>query len=121
MDAEYVYHNHFYKLCHLVFYQIPIIFQHLLIMTRQSNNPGSLVLSTLAGAANELTDAILVNPYDVDGVADGVHQAINMPAGERRERYQGMIEVLKRNDITAWRVRFVDALLKANERIQLPS
>jgi trehalose 6-phosphate synthase len=91
------------------------------VASQDPENPGALVLSTMAGAAHELTDAILVNPYDIDGVADGIHQAIRMPVGERRERHQSMIDVLRRNDITTWRVRFVDALLKAHERIQLAS
>ena len=67
----------------------------------------------MAGAAYELTDAVLVNPYDIDGVADGLHQALSMPVGERRERQQSMLEVLRRNDITAWRTRFVDDLKSA--------
>ena len=76
-----------------------------------------LVLSHMAGAAYELTDAVLVNPYDIDGVADGLHQALSMPIEERRERQQSMLEVLRRNDITAWRTRFVNALLEARQRI----
>ena len=71
----------------------------------------------MAGAAYELTDAVIVNPYDIDGVADGLHQALSMPIGERRERQQSMLEVLRRNDITAWRTRFVNALLEAGQRI----
>ena len=75
-------------------------------------NPGMLVLSSLAGAARELTDAVIVNPYDRDDVADGIATAINMPVEERRERYASMMAILRKNDITAWRTRFVDALLK---------
>ena len=70
-----------------------------------------LVLSSLAGAACELTDAVIVNPYDRDSVADGIASAINMSLEERQERHASMLAVLKKNDITAWRTRFVDALL----------
>jgi trehalose 6-phosphate synthase len=91
------------------------------LASQDPDDPGVLVLSTLAGAANELTDAVLINPYDIDGVADGIHTALSMPQGERRERHQGMIEGLKRNDITAWRTRFVDALLETREGIRLVS
>jgi len=80
-------------------------------------DPGALVLSRLAGAAHELTDAVLVNPYDIDGVADGIQRALTMSRGERRERHAGMLAVLRRNDITAWRTRFVDALLRARARM----
>lgn len=75
-------------------------------------DPGMVVLSSLAGAARELTDAVIVNPYDRDDVADGIATAINMPVEERRERYESMMAILRKNDITAWRTRFVDALLK---------
>lgn len=73
-------------------------------------DPGMLVLSTLAGAAQELTDAVLVNPYDADAVADGINMALNMSLNERQERNAAMMDVLRKNDISAWRDRFVQAL-----------
>jgi trehalose 6-phosphate synthase len=76
-------------------------------------NPGALVLSCFAGSARELTDALLVNPFDVDGVAEAIHDALVMPAEERVERWQAMMGVLKRNDIVAWRESFVSALAEA--------
>jgi trehalose 6-phosphate synthase len=86
------------------------------VAAQDPENPGMLVLSRLAGAAHELTAAVLVNPYDIDGVADAIHRALNMPIGERRERHQSLLEVLRRNDITAWRTRFIKALEKAGEQ-----
>ena len=80
------------------------------VAAQDPENPGVLVLSSLAGAAWELTDALIVNPHDRDDVADGLATAINMPLDERKERHANMIDVLRRNDITAWRTRFVDAL-----------
>ncbi len=65
--------------------------------------------------------AVHVNPYDIDGVADGIHQALGMPLGERKERYDSMIAVLRKNDITAWRTRFVDTLIATHERVRLAS
>ena len=74
-------------------------------------NPGVLVLSRLAGAAAELGEgALLVNPFDPVGVADTLLRASEMPLEERRERHAGMIQVLRGNDIHAWRKRFIDAL-----------
>jgi trehalose 6-phosphate synthase len=73
-------------------------------------DPGVLVLSTMAGAAEELGDAVLVNPHDVDAVADGIHQGLRMPLEERRARHAAMLRVLRDNDIGAWRDRFVGAL-----------
>ena len=81
------------------------------VAAQDPDDPGMLVLSSLAGAAAELTDAVIVNPHDLDDVADGIATAINMPLEERRKRHAAMMEVLRRNDITAWRTRFVDALL----------
>ena len=84
------------------------------VATQNPDDPGVLVLSTLAGAAEELTAAVLVNPYDREGVADGMQQAIEMPLAARRERYESMIDVLQRNDIHAWCSRFIESLQAAH-------
>jgi trehalose 6-phosphate synthase len=76
-------------------------------------DPGVLVLSTLAGAAEELRDALLVNPRDVQAVGDAIEAALAMPAEERRRRHARLLEVLRRNDIHAWHRRFVDTLIDA--------
>jgi trehalose 6-phosphate synthase len=73
-------------------------------------DPGVLILSTLAGAARELSSAVMVNPYDSRGMAHAIQQAFNMPLAERRDRHAAMIEVLMRNSITAWHTSFVDTL-----------
>lgn len=80
------------------------------IAAQDPDDPGMLVLSSLAGAASELEDAVIVNPHDLDAVADGIATAINMPLAERKERHAAMLAILRKNDITAWRTRFVDAL-----------
>ncbi len=80
------------------------------VATQDPEDPGMLVLSTLAGAARELTAAVLVNPYDQDGVAEGIRKAIEMRIEERQERYADMIAVLRKNDIHTWRRNFVTAL-----------
>jgi trehalose 6-phosphate synthase len=73
-------------------------------------DPGVLVLSSLAGAAHELGAALMVNPYDLRGMAHAMEQALNMPLGERRERHQSMLAALRRNCIHAWHERFVTGL-----------
>ena len=75
-------------------------------------DPGMLVLSSLAGAARELTSAVIVNPYDKDDVADGMAAALTMSKKERQRRHGEMIDILRHNDIHAWRRRFVNALLR---------
>ncbi len=81
-------------------------------------DPGVLILSTLAGAARELTSALMVNPYDTRGMAHAIQQAFNMPLAERRERHQAMLEVLRRNSISAWHSSFV-ATLESSRTPQL--
>jgi trehalose 6-phosphate synthase len=73
-------------------------------------DPGVLILSTLAGAARELTAAVMVNPYDSRGMAHAIQQAFNMPLAERRERHQSMLDVLERNSMTAWHSSFLETL-----------
>jgi trehalose 6-phosphate synthase len=85
------------------------------VAAQNPEDPGMLVLSTLAGAAYELKDAVLVNPYDVDDVADGINRALMMPLDERRYRHAEMMTVLRKNDIVAWRDRFIDALCAPKE------
>lgn len=80
------------------------------VVAQDPEDPGMLVLSSLAGAACELIDAIVVNPFDGDEVADGIARALNMPLAERRERHAAMLEILRKNDIAAWRRKFVAAL-----------
>jgi len=73
-------------------------------------DPGMLVLSCFAGAANELAEALLVNPYDREGVAEAIWRALEMKLEERKERWEAMMATLRRNDAQAWRRRFLDGL-----------
>lgn len=70
-------------------------------------NPGVLVLSQFAGAANELTSALIVNPYDRDDVAAALDRALTMPLAERISRHAEMLEVIVKNDINRWQERFI--------------
>ena len=84
------------------------------VASQDPDNPGVLVLSTFAGAARELdAGALLVNPYDLDGVADTIAEAMLMRAPERKRRWQAMMDVLRRHDIHAWRRDYLDALERA--------
>ena len=83
------------------------------VASQNPKDPGMPVLSTLCGAAKELKEAVLVNPYDRQGVADGLQQALAMPLNERRARHTAMLSILEKNDIHAWSRRFVEALRSA--------
>jgi trehalose 6-phosphate synthase len=83
------------------------------VASQDADDPGVLVLSRFAGAASELGEALQVNPYDLDGVADAIAQACVMPLAERRERWHAMMETLRRHDIEAWRRSYLGALAAA--------
>ncbi len=68
----------------------------------QVDGHGSLVLSEFAGAASELGEALRVNPWDVDGTADTIYQALEMDPLERRNRTSGMFERIRVNDVHRW-------------------
>ena len=83
-------------------------------MTAQDpEDPGVLVLSRFAGAAAELDAALVVNPYDIEGVAESLQRGLTMPIEERLERHGTLMEVLRHNDVNRWRNRFIDALSAA--------
>jgi len=73
-------------------------------------DPGVLVLSKFAGAANELDTALLVNPHDIDGMARTIATALSMPLPERRLRWEAMMDKLRNHTIQQWFEDFVDAL-----------
>ena len=68
---------------------------------------GVLVLSEFAGAAAQLDGAVLVNPYDVEGTADHVHEALTMAPGERRERMRRLRAGVQREDVHWWAESFL--------------
>jgi trehalose 6-phosphate synthase len=73
-------------------------------------DPGVLVLSKFAGAANQLETALLVNPHDIDGMARTIATALSMPLTERRMRWEAMMVKLRAGTIQQWFADFVDAL-----------
>ncbi len=74
------------------------------------DDPGVLVLSRFAGAAAELDGALIVNPYDIDAIAEALQQALDMPLSERRERWQSMVTPLQTNTSPRWYDEFVGTL-----------
>jgi trehalose 6-phosphate synthase len=80
------------------------------VASQDPEAPGVLVLSCFAGAARELDDAVIVNPFDLEDMADAMRRALDMPLDERRRRWETMMQILRRNDISAWRENFVRRL-----------
>lgn len=81
------------------------------VAAQPAHDPGVLVLSEFAGAAAEMQDgAIMVNPYDTRAMADGLERALVMPLSERKSRYESLMEILRKNDLSTWRDRFLSDL-----------
>ncbi|MEX2261072.1 MAG: trehalose-6-phosphate synthase [Bryobacteraceae bacterium] len=78
----------------------------------RSDDDGVLILSRFTGAAGELEDAVLVNPFDREDCADAIRKALEMPAEERRRRMQKMRAVVAGNDVYRWAGKIVSSLLK---------
>jgi len=68
----------------------------------KSDSSGALILSQFTGAARELTDAILVNPYSIEEFADSINFAIQMPKEEKQRRMENMRKVIAENNIYRW-------------------
>jgi trehalose 6-phosphate synthase len=97
------------------------------VAAQDPEDPGVLVLSRFAGAAQQLDGALLVNPHDADAMADALERALAMPLAERRARWQTMWAALAPRSPLAWGRAFVAALLRAtsisavSERPRRPS
>ena len=71
------------------------------IAARDDEN-GVLILSMFAGASRELSEALIVNPYDTEAMAAAIEQALCMPEAEQRERMQLMREILRTHNVFRW-------------------
>ncbi|MEW6033570.1 MAG: trehalose-6-phosphate synthase [Chloroflexota bacterium] len=76
------------------------------------DNDGVLVLSPFTGAARELTDALLVNPYATDHFAGTMKEAMEMPMPERQKRMQRMRQVVQENNIYKWAADIISELVR---------
>ena len=80
------------------------------IAAQDPEDPGALVLSRFAGASRELDGAIMVNPLDPDEIAEGLDQALTMPADERLDRWRRMAVLVRENSARAWSKSYLTAL-----------
>ena len=80
------------------------------VAAQKPDDPGVLVLSRFAGAALQMGDALIVNPYSREDVADAIARAITMPRRERIRRWETLAHGVHTQDATAWRDSFVRAL-----------
>ena len=76
----------------------------------QGKQPRGETAKRLELVAEQLQQALLVNPHDIAGTADAVHRALSMALEERRERFQALMASVQAEDIGWWRRRFLESL-----------
>jgi len=76
----------------------------------RTNEDGVLILGEMAGTAKELGEAMIINPNDLEGAADALDAALNMPVKEQARRMRGMRERLKRYDVKRWAHDFMERM-----------
>ena len=84
-------------------------------------DPGVLVLSKFAGAAQQLTGAVIINPNDKVEVAEAIRDALQMSHQERVTRWQSMIEVVRDRDVSWWAAAFLKALVAQQHEVAMPA
>jgi trehalose 6-phosphate synthase len=82
------------------------------VAAQDPEDPGVLILSRFAGAAVQLTDALLVNPYSAEEMSDAIFRALRMPREERIERWRAMMAAIEKEDISWWLDTFTTALMR---------
>ena len=89
------------------------------VAAQDPENPGVLVLSQFAGAAEELDGAILINPLEPEAMAAAIDAALRMPLGERQARHRRMYRHLAAHDIDRWAESFLAALMESRQQPRL--
>ncbi|NHF59428.1 bifunctional alpha,alpha-trehalose-phosphate synthase (UDP-forming)/trehalose-phosphatase [Flavobacteriaceae bacterium TP-CH-4] len=85
------------------------------IATR-TDKTGVLILSEMAGSANEMNEALLINPNNFEQIADTIYEAINMPKEEQQHRNEQLQQRLRRYNVEKWAQSFMNSLLAQKER-----
>lgn len=80
-----------------------------------TQDEGTLILSEFAGAAEELTTALKVNPYHTEKVAEAIHKALKMSVKEKKQRFEKLKKVIQKHDINWWREKFLQEWMEVYE------
>jgi len=81
------------------------------VAAQNEDDPGVLILSKFAGAAEELEEALIVNPYNIDDMANAMQAALKMPLRERRRRHVALLDRIRKHDVRYWRKSFLKVLM----------
>jgi trehalose 6-phosphate synthase len=87
------------------------------VACQDPDDPGIPILSRFAGAAQQMDAAVIVNPFDVRGMATALHQVLTMPVEERRDRHRSLALGLRNYDIHRWRDTFLSELTRSYEDV----
>lgn len=87
------------------------------VMAQLEEDPGVLILSEFAGAAEQLSDALIVNPHDTNRLAETVNVALNMGLDERQARWDKLRSIVESQDVNWWRNLFLDDLNAVNQKV----
>ena len=80
------------------------------VAAQNPDDPGVLVLSRFAGAAEQMGEALLVNPFSREELSDAIKRALEMPLAERRRKWEALMTVVRDTDVSVWRDDFVASL-----------
>src|SRR5258708_9646224 len=78
--------------------------------SQDSADPGAIVLSQFAGAADQLPGALVVNPFDLSQMSEALERALSMPLAERQARHTDMMAPLREHNLSGWRDSFLTDL-----------
>jgi trehalose 6-phosphate synthase len=84
-------------------------------------DPGVLVLSRFAGAAEQMREALLVNPYDIPATAQAIQRALRMPLAERQQRHSALLAQVREHDVHDWGRTFLGTLSAARTQWREPT
>tara|TARA_R110002012_G_scaffold179930_4_gene345801 strand:- start:6482 stop:7927 length:1446 start_codon:yes stop_codon:yes gene_type:complete len=87
------------------------------VAAQDPEDPGVLILSRTAGAAEDMTEALLVNPYDVQDISDAIREALEMTKIERIRRYRACISVVENTAIDIWSGNYLAALIRTKGQL----
>lgn len=85
------------------------------VAAQDEADPGVLILSQFAGAAEEMSDALIVNPHNPQDIADAIKTALEMPLAERRQRHDELYGHLEKHDVGHWSAAFLNRLLAVEQ------
>ncbi|WP_128892356.1 alpha,alpha-trehalose-phosphate synthase (UDP-forming) [Erythrobacter sp. HKB08] len=83
------------------------------VAAQDPEDPGVLILSRFAGAAEQLTEALLVNPHSRDDISHAIRTALDMPLEERKRRYEALIKTVRDDNVQQWTEEFTRDLAGA--------